>query len=103
MTDLNEMNRTTMRYPKLQQMITAAEYMLECQRDEIKAGCAGDVEAKLAKMVSLESQIESIPYDSGNDGQDASNSRLYDRLEREANVLIREVSELLWPKEETAA
>ena len=99
---MDTMNRTTMRYPKLEQMITAAEFMLECETDKIAPGSEAAIEQDLAKMKSLDSQIKAIPYQSGSDAKDAANERMYDKLEQKANVLIRAVSNLLWPRPEPA-
>lgn len=97
------MNRTTMRYPKLEQTITAAEYILEFEDDRLGEESIGAIEANLSKMRGLDKQIKMIPYRSSSAARDEANSKEYDALEARADALIRETTELLWPKAVEAA
>lgn len=93
---MEEMNRTTMRYPKLEQTIAAAECMLEHHRDEIGEENVPQVKKNLADMKDMDAEIKSIPYDSGDDGTDAENRRRYGALEAEARKLVDATAKLLW-------
>ena len=96
---MEDMNRKTMRYPKLEQTITAAGFMLENKPDEIAEGSAQRIEMNLSKMRDLDRKIKMIPYDAGSDEADRANDEKYTGLEKQADELIRETSDLLWPKQ----
>lgn len=96
------MNRTTMRYPKLEQTISAAECMLEFHKDEIEPGSEGEIEKNLSEMRDLDAEIKTIPYQSGDPDRDEANSRRYDGLEARARKLCDATAKLLWPVEKEA-
>lgn len=95
------MNRTTMRYPKLEQTIAAAECMLECHADEIAPGSEEQIGSNLSEMRRLDAEIKSIPYDAGSYEKDRANQKRYDGLEARARTLCDATARLLWPKDET--
>lgn len=99
---MDEMNRTTMRYPKLEQIITATEFMLECEPENLDPDAIPLIQANLPKMRDLDRKIKTIPYDSGDDDTDRANSRKYSGLEKLANALIRTTTNLLWPSAQGA-